>query len=81
MKKFLISIVYTTVLLLLFVADGSAKQEQRFVLLTSTGIVTDTKTGLEWKVGPDKDTNWDQARAWVRNLKLDGGSWRMPTLF
>ena len=80
MKKFIISIIYTTVLLLLCVADGSAKQEQRFALLTSTGIVTDTKTGLEWKVGPDKDTNWDQARAWVQNLKLDGGSWRMPTL-
>jgi hypothetical protein len=80
MKKLLISIIYATVLLLLFVADGSAKQEKRFILLTSTGIVSDSKTGLEWKVGPDKDTNWDQARAWVQNLKLDGGGWRMPTL-
>jgi len=80
MKKFLISIIYTTALLLLFVADGSAKQEQRFVLVTSTGIVSDSKTGLEWKVGPDKDTNWDQACSWVQKLKLDGGGWRMPTL-
>lgn len=80
MKKLLISIIYSAALLLLFVADGSAKQEQRFILLTSTGIVSDSKTGLEWKVGPDKDTNWNQARAWVKNLKLDGGDWRMPTL-
>ena len=73
MKKFLISIIYTTALLLLFVADGSAKQEQRFVLLTSTGIVSDSKTGLEWKVGPDKDTDWDQACDWVQKLKRYGG--------
>ena len=80
MKYFLVSITYATVLLLLFVADGSAKQEQRFVLLTSNGIVRDTRTELEWKVGPDKDMHWDEARSWVQNLKLDGGSWRMPTL-
>jgi Protein of unknown function (DUF1566) len=80
MKGYLKLIIYTTALLLLFVTDGSAKQEKRFVLLTSTGIVSDSKTGLEWKVGPDKDTNWDQARAWVNNLNLDGGGWRMPTL-
>lgn len=79
MKKFFISIIYATGLILLFVADGSAKQEKRF-LLTSNGIVCDAKTGLEWKAGPDKDTNWDQACVWVQNLKLDGGGWRMPTL-
>ena len=45
----------------------------------ANGIVRDTKTGLEWKAGPDKNTNWDQARSWVQNLNLDGGGWRMPT--
>jgi hypothetical protein len=45
----------------------------------ANGIVKDTKTGLEWKAGPDKDTNWDQARSWVQSLNLDGGGWRMPT--
>ena len=43
------------------------------------GIVKDTKTGLEWKVGPDKDTNWYEARSWVRNLNIEGGGWRLPT--
>jgi len=46
----------------------------------ANGILRDTKTGLEWKVGPDKDTTWYQARSWVRSLNLDGGGWRMPTI-
>jgi len=46
----------------------------------ANGIVRDTSTGLEWKVGPDKDTNWHEARSWVRSLNLDGGGWRMPTI-
>ncbi len=45
----------------------------------ANGIVKNTKTGLEWKVGPDKDTDWNEARSWVQNLNLDGGGWRMPT--
>jgi serine/threonine protein kinase len=44
------------------------------------GIVKDTKTGLEWYIGPDKDTNWNEAKSWVRNLKVGGGGWRMPTI-
>jgi len=46
----------------------------------ANGIVKDTNTGLEWKAGPDKDTNWNQARSWVQSLNLDGGGWRMPTM-
>jgi len=40
----------------------------------------DTKTGLEWKAGPDKNTDWDEARSWVQSLNLDGGGWRMPSM-
>jgi len=46
----------------------------------ANGIVKDTNTGLEWKVGPDRDTDWDEARSWVQSLNLDGGGWRMPTM-
>jgi len=46
----------------------------------ANGIVRDTKTGLQWKVGPDKSTNWNEARSWVQSLNLDGGGWRMPTM-
>ena len=45
----------------------------------ANGIVEDTNTGLEWKVGPDKDTDWWETRSWVRSLDLDGGGWRMPS--
>jgi hypothetical protein len=43
----------------------------------ANGTVRDTSTGLEWKVGPDRDTNWNEARSWVRSL---GDDWRMPTM-
>ena len=46
----------------------------------ANGIVKDMRTGLEWKVGPDKDTDWKEAKSWVKSLMLDGGGWRMPTL-
>jgi len=44
------------------------------------GVVRDTKTGLEWVAGPDKDTNWDVAKRYVENLTVAGGGWRMPTI-
>ena len=43
------------------------------------GIVRDVDTGLEWKVGPDQDMNWFQAKEWVEKLNVDGGGWRLPT--
>ena len=42
----------------------------------ANGIVRDTRTGLEWKAGPDRNTDWNEARSWVQSL---GGDWRMPT--
>ena len=43
------------------------------------GVVFDTKTELEWVAGPDKNTNWNEAKQWVENLTIAGGGWRMPT--
>ncbi|MDX2433241.1 MAG: trypsin-like peptidase domain-containing protein, partial [Desulfobacterales bacterium] len=45
----------------------------------NSGVVHDTKTGLEWYAGPDKDMSWNQARSWVASLSVAGGGWRMPT--
>jgi hypothetical protein len=42
-------------------------------------VVCDSKTNLEWYVGPNRDTNWDEAKKWAKGLDLDGGGWRMPT--
>jgi hypothetical protein len=52
--------------------------EGRFVA-DDNGVVVDTKTGLQWFVGPDINTTWDEAKSWVESLAVDGGQWRMPT--
>jgi uncharacterized caspase-like protein len=43
----------------------------------ANGVVRDTKTGLEWKAGPDRDMDWYKAKSWVQSL---GGDWRLPTM-
>ncbi len=43
------------------------------------GIVYDENTGLEWYPGPDKNTNWNEAKIWVESLSVAGGKWRMPS--
>jgi uncharacterized caspase-like protein len=54
-------------------------KDGRFIAF-SNGTVVDTSTGLEWKAGSDRDTNWNEAKSWVQNLNLDGGGWRMPSM-
>jgi len=55
--------------------------DKRYIV-TKVGIIHDTKTGLEWLVGPDQNITWFQAKAWVENIdsSLYGNGWRMPTL-
>ena len=44
-------------------------------------IYYDKNTNLEWLSGPDKPTNWFDAKKWVESLTtVAGGSWRMPTM-
>ncbi len=50
----------------------------RFVA-NDNGVVTDTKAGLEWFVGPDRDTTWYEAKSWAESLSVDDGGWRLPT--
>jgi hypothetical protein len=54
-------------------------QRDSIYIAYANGIVKDTSTGLEWKAGPDRNTDWNEARSWVQSLNLDGGGWRMPT--
>jgi len=44
----------------------------------SNGIVRDTRTGLEWIAGRDRNTSWYQAKKWVESLNIGGGGWRLP---
>jgi hypothetical protein len=61
------------------VSPKIVSSDGRFEKLAS-GVVRDTKSGLDWYAGPDKDTGWDDAKNWVAGLKVDGGGWRMPKL-
>lgn len=44
------------------------------------GVICDCYTKLEWVVGPDRDTSWDEALSWVESLNSGGGMWAMPSL-
>ncbi len=46
---------------------------------TTCDSIVDKKTNLEWYIGPDRNTSWDEARKWAMSLKACGGGWRMPT--
>ncbi len=83
MKRINITLVSLFVVLFLCLSFTIAAEKEvgrdGVYVAYANGIVKDTKTGLEWKAGPDKDTDWNEARSWVQNLNLDGGGWRMPT--
>jgi len=61
--------------------DREIGRDDHYIAYTN-GIVRDTKIGLEWLAGPDKDTSWGEAKKWIDNLyslSISGGKWRMPT--
>ncbi len=53
-------------------------RDKQFIKYRSK-VVYDKNTRLEWYVGPDRGTNWNEAKSWVENLTVAGGGWRMPT--
>ena len=57
----------------------STETRRRFTA-TSCGSINDTRTNLEWFVGPDRNTTWYDAQQWTTGLQACGGGWRMPTL-
>ncbi len=46
----------------------------------ANGVICDCYSKLEWMVGPDRDTSWNEALAWVEGLNSGGISWVLPTL-
>ena len=48
-------------------------------LKSTSGVVYDSKTGLEWIAGPGRNMSWDEAREWAEGLEIDGSGWRLPT--
>ena len=55
-----------------------ASAAERFAI-SSEGVISDSETGLEWVIGPDKNTNYEQANQWVAGCNTASGGWRMPT--
>jgi hypothetical protein len=84
MKRINITLVSLFVVLFLCLSFTLAAEKEvgrdGVYVAYANGIVKNTKTGLEWVVGPDKKTNWEEAKSWVQSLNLDGGGWRMPTM-
>ena len=58
--------------------QGAVRKDGDFIAFDN-GVILDANSGLEWITGPDKNTNWDVTKLWVKNLTVDGGGWRMPT--
>ena len=56
----------------------AVSREGSFIKYAS-GVVYDKNTGLEWYAGPDRATDWNQAKRWAERLQVAGGGWRMPT--
>jgi hypothetical protein len=54
------------------------ERDGNFVKFDS-GAVYDKNTGLEWYAGPNRGTDWYEAKSWVESLAISGGGWRMPT--
>jgi len=48
--------------------------------VNSCGSISDSRTGLEWYVGPDRNMTWDEARKWTQQLSTCGERWRMPNV-
>ncbi|KAB2892172.1 MAG: DUF1566 domain-containing protein [Desulfobulbaceae bacterium] len=46
----------------------------------ANGLICDCYSRLEWMVGPDRDTSWNEAQAWVDGLNCRGKAWGLPTL-
>ena len=72
----------TTSIVLVFIINQAQAQEKEATRLKAleSEVFYDKNTGLEWLAGPDKATNWYDAKKWVESLTaVAGGGWRMPT--
>ena len=61
------------------VVQGKVVERDRHFAKLENDVVVDTRNGLQWYAGPDRNTNWHEAEKWVVNLTVAGGGWRMPT--
>lgn len=48
--------------------------------VSSCNSIKDSRTGLEWFVGPDRNVTWEEAQQWVSGMSACNDGWRMPSL-
>jgi hypothetical protein len=66
---------------ILFSKTARLKAKATALKALESAVYYDKKMGLEWLAGPDKPTNWYDAKKWVLSLyDFAGGGWRMPTI-
>ena len=70
------SMIFTLVVVIGFCLTGYAFADDKAL---ENEMYYDKNTGLEWYVGPDRRTNWNNAKSWVESLNVADGDWRMPT--
>ena len=71
------SMIFTLAVVIGFCLTGYAFADDKALEIA---IYYDNNTGLEWLAGPDKPTNWYDAKKWVESLTaVASGGWRMPT--
>lgn len=61
----------------------TSMRKEPFVLrltLSKAGVVTDSKTGIQWAPSNGEEMTHSQAEEYVKSLNLDGGGWRLPTI-
>lgn len=53
-------------------------KDKRYIV-DSERILRGRKSGLTWKLGPDVDMNWKEARRWINSISsVTNLKWRMP---
>ncbi len=65
---------------ILFLKKPTVVERDGRYALYDNGIICDCYSALEWLAGPDDDISWIDAAAWVRQLSVAGGGWRLPDL-
>ncbi len=46
----------------------------------TNGVIFDSRTNLEWYIGPEKCLSFEEAEKYASSLSIAGGRWRMPSL-
>ncbi len=81
-RTFKLLVLITASIVFVFITNqAKAVEEATSLKALESAIYYDKNTGLEWLAGPDKPTNWYDAKKWVESLAaVAGGGWRMPTM-